>query len=302
MKMRILALLFLALMIPQLASAQATPAEEHVVRRTYARLTMATEIKGVEDSKATNQSQLKTELNDKILQFQITSLTGGSMSEILDTPVDSLLSMTGDVLGVSKGETVSNNTITNVKTREPGADAHWVKSQEAFDHRSPLKFKDALSETGLPLATRYVQVSLIVTLAGRSRTYNSLFLFDAKGNASVIDLVVGSSAVNYFILQPVYPHILMENDYYTGNSVTRSWLATKQVSNCSTGEKSECCDVPVMRCGISQADLNSLNAKPVSVVSDAKGTVTPNDGTPGEGGPTVTALRPARSLKSAPSY
>ena len=77
---------------------------------------MATGIKGVnEDSKATNQSQLKTELNDKILQFQITSLTGGSMSEILDTPVDSLLSMTGDVLlGVSKGETVSNNTITTM--------------------------------------------------------------------------------------------------------------------------------------------------------------------------------------------
>ena len=273
-------LLFFALMIPQLASAQATPEEEHLIQRTYARLAMATEVKGVEDSQATNQAQLNTELAGKVLQFQITSLSGGPTSEILDTPVASLVSLTGDVLDVSTGETVNTNAITKTQVREPGANAHWVKSHEAFDRRSPLTFKEALSHTGLPSANRYVQVSLIVTLAGRSRAYNSLFLFDAKGNVNAIDPVVGSSAVNHFVLKPVYPHMLMENDYYSSNSVTRAWLATKQVTNCSTGEKSECCDVPVMRCGISQADLNSLNAKPVSVVSDAKGTVTPDDGTP----------------------
>jgi hypothetical protein len=283
MKMRIFAfvLLFLPLVIPQLASAQATTEEEHVIRRAYARLSMATEVTVVEVSQATNQDQLKTELDGKVLQLQITSLHGGSLSEILDTPVVSLVSLTGDVLDVSTGETVNTNAITKTEVREPGAKAHWVKSQDAFNHQRPsVTFKEALSETGLPSANRYVQVSLIVTLAGRSRTYNSLFLFDAKGNANAIDLVVGSSAVNHFVLQPVYPHMLMEADYYTSNPVSRAWLATKQIPNCSTEEKSECCDLPAVRCGISQADLASLNAKSVSVVSDAKGTVTPNDGTP----------------------
>lgn len=288
MKMRIFALLFLALMIPQLTSAQATPEEEHVIQRAYARLSMATEVKGVEDSQATNQDQLNTELAGKVLQFQITSLSGGPTSEILDTPVVSLVSLTGDVLDVSTGETVNTNAITKTQVREPGANAHWVKSHDAFDQRSPLTFKEALSETGLPSANRYVQVSLIVTLAGRSRTYNSLFLFDAKGNASALDPVVGSSAVNHFVLRPVYPHMLMETDYYSSRAVTRVWLAAKQVLNCSSVEKSECCDLPAVRCGISQADLASLNAKPVSAASAAKLTVTPNDGIPGEGGPNAT--------------
>jgi hypothetical protein len=255
--------MFLALMIPQFASAQVRPEEDHVIRRAYARLSMATEIKGVEDSQATNQDQLKTELDGKALQFQIATLSGGSMSEISDAPVVSLVSLTGDVLDVGPGETVNTNVDTKTQVREQGANARWADSHEAFDHRSPLTFKEVLSETGLPSATRYVQVSLIVTLAGRSRAYNSLFLFDAKGNASALDPIVGSSAVNHFILQPVYPHLLMETDHYTRNSITRSWLATKQIPSCSNTEKSECCDLPAVRCGISQADVYRLNAKPV---------------------------------------
>ncbi len=249
---------FLVLMIPQCASAQVTPEEDHVIRRTYARLSMASEVKGVEDSQATNQDQLKTELDTKALQFQITSLNGGSTSEILDTPLVSLVSLAGNVLDVATGETVNANADTKTQIREQGANARWVESHDALDQRSPLTLK-MYSHTELPSANRYVQVALIVTLAGRSRAYNSLFLFDAEGNASAIDPVVGSSAVNHFILHQVYPHILLETDHYTKNPVTRAWLTTKQVANCSSGEKSECCDLPAARCGISQADASNLN-------------------------------------------
>jgi hypothetical protein len=257
---------FLALMVPKCASAQVTPEEDHVIRRSYARLSMASEVRGVEVSQATNQAQLKTELDRKAIQFQITSLKGGSISEILDTPLVSLLSLTGNVLDVSPGETVSINADTKTQVREPGASARWVESHDTLDQRSALTLKDVLSHTELPSANRYVQVALIVTLAGRSRAYNSLFLFDVGGNASAIDLVAGSSAVNHFMLLQVYPHILLETDYYTKNPATRAWLTTKQVANCSSGEKSECCDLPAARCGISQADASNLNTTTVPTV------------------------------------
>ena len=52
---------------------------------------------------------------------------------------------------------------------------------DALDQRSPLTFKDVLSHTELPSANRYVQVALIVTLAGRSRAYNHYFSSTPKG-------------------------------------------------------------------------------------------------------------------------
>lgn len=257
MKLCELTLVLGAGLIAQFLPAQVTASDDAIVRLTYSRLVLATEIEAVEFSQATTADSLKSEMAGKALQVQISSLTGGPISDVAGRPINSLVHyLNGDVLSVSPGSTVhkegDNTYIQQI------ASAEWV---EAHPEALPdtLTVREVLAQSTIPLANRYVEVSLSVTLAGKSRGYQSLFLFDPKGDVLAVDSVVGNSALTHFVTQPVYPSILLKSRYYSHKPATQLWLNGKQVLGCSDSNPLECCDS--MTCGVRVSDMKQLVGK-----------------------------------------
>lgn len=242
--------------IAQSLPAQVAASDDVIVRRAYSRLALATEIEAIEFSQATTADSLKVDVADKVLEVQITSLTGGPISDVSGRPFTSLVHhLNGDVLLVSPGSTVHKEG--NSTYVEQAASAKWV---EAHPEALPdtLTVKEVLAGSDIPLANRYVEVSLSVTLAGKSRAYQSLFFFDHNGGVLAVDSVIGNSALTHFATQPVYPNILLKSPYYSNKPATQLWMKGKQVSGCSDANPAECCDSTT--CGVHASDVKPLEA------------------------------------------
>jgi hypothetical protein len=100
--------------------------------------------------------------------------------------------------------------------------------------------------------SRYAANTVTVTLAGRQRTYQSMFLFgkDSDGNEAVypIDHVLGMEVLNETTDRSLYPQPLVETDLRELPEIA-SWLSTAGIPSKSTAPDVLCdgtgkCGIP----------------------------------------------------------
>jgi hypothetical protein len=84
-------------------------------------------------------------------------------------------------------------------------------------------------------SNRYAALAVTVSYLGRSRTYNSLWLFGGA-NLLPIDLIVGNSVLATIATKEVVPNTLLEGKLYASSPGVRSWLQTHQLPDAAHGQ------------------------------------------------------------------
>ncbi len=255
-------------LLPRPAAAQLTPAEDAIVRSTYAKLSFATSSGIVADALIGHfipEATAPAALEQGVVTFQITRLVGGNTADILNTSYYQLVTPpTGDVLNGGVSESNAGDFIDGawVGTRQNGVKLTW----EAENETDPAEawswtVSRVLAGAGVQ-APRYAAFSVIATMGGRSRSYNAMFLFRPTG-VQVADNIINihGGAVQYFVTHSSYPHALMETSL-RNSPLVKTWLLNNKVPPQSGSVAgSDTCDLASVRCGVTETDIASSAAK-----------------------------------------
>ena len=261
------------LTIPSSAADRAMSHEEVVVRQTYAKLAFAAQLGAVHEGLsrshgAPSSTSFNLDMHDG-LHFDVNSCTTGNLADIAERPYGMLVEKPSgeEVLDVTTGTYTFTHDAD--QTAEPYVKAKWVKGQD-------LRSQDWMSVTMSKALTmmddhdysRYASCSITVSLEGRSKTYNSLFLFGQDKTKAekvlAIDLVAGNAAVTHYVDHSVYPSALLETDLRSNPTIDK-WLRANQVKSayCKAGTKEACCDPQTGVCGLAAGDVEQKSdAKP----------------------------------------
>jgi hypothetical protein len=268
-------IIFLALVIVATVSASNMTPEEVAVRSLYAKLAYAAQLFEVHEAMQKNKqltlSELEAQLNQSQVRFQITGLSSGPLSQILETKYSDLVTKPdgSDVLGVGPGtlkykEDLSDGS-TN-ETQEINAQLIWTSGQILtedwnFPFAKVLNLMSNASDF-----KRYAAFTVTVDYLGKTRTYKAVFLFgtDKDGNLEIwpIDTVTNNPALHFFAKEDVYPTTFLDTSLRQ-KRVVSDWLTAHQLDNlkCQSGKKKVCCDPDTMQCGVSAGDVQSALAK-----------------------------------------
>ena len=114
--------------------------------------------------------------------------------------------------------------------------------------------------------TRYASFKVKVAFAGRSREYRGIFVFGRTPAGAEyivpVDTIAGlTGGLDFFTTRDAYPEALIEGKVGNDMPAVRNWLTSQAVS----GKKhSDNCDPATLKCGISQEDVNKVQAQPIS--------------------------------------
>jgi hypothetical protein len=269
----------LLLSLSALAAAQMTH-EETVVRTNYARLSYAARtgvlLRYAEDARvgrAETAAELKNDLDSR-LTFQFRSFNVGNLVDIADTRWDALVSKPQfDLITVAFG---CSKVPMKVGTDDPFsemsyASASWQRWDEYdADWSTPVKqiIADLPKDTGKPevVCSRYAAYSVTVTLYGRQRTYQGIFLFGRNPDGSeavyFIDHVLGMGVLDTVMQRSLYPQPLLET-YMRELPRIAEWISSAGVPSNATANDI-ICDAANGLCGIPQNQLQ----KSLSVAID----------------------------------
>lgn len=230
------------------AAQQAITHEEATVRATYARLAYAAQmgvlLHGALDANVGRKSilddpaALKREM-DSQLAFQLQSINVGTLADIGDTKWETLVTKPQlDLVSVAFNY---QKVAMKAGTDTPFAAMSYVFANwERWDGNemdwSALTVgnhvKGILANNKPAVWSRYAANTVTVTLAGRQRTYQSIFLFgkDSDGNEVVypIDHVLGMEVLNETTDRSLYPQPLVETDLRELPAIA-NWLSTAGV-------------------------------------------------------------------------
>ncbi len=269
------------------ATAQRTMThEEATVRATYARLAYAAQmgilLHGALDANVGRKSilddpaALKREM-DSQLAFQLQSINVGNLADIGDTKWEALVTKPQlDLVSVAFNY---QKVAMKAGTDTPFAAMNYVFANwERWDGNemdwSALTVgnhvKGILANNKPAVWSRYAANTVTVTLAGRQRTYQSIFLFgkDSDGNEVVypIDHVLGMEVLNETTDRSLYPQPLVETDLRELPAIA-NWLSTAGVPSASTVPDVVCNGV-TGKCGIPTTVL--ANGLKVPVDADTR--------------------------------
>ena len=250
-------------LLAQAAVAPGMTLEEMAVRRAYARLSYATETDAVYWVRVqpSTTADLASALSHKKLVFTLASIRTGNIAEILDATYGDLFTQpTGQSLQVSIAKEVF--TQGNLDVSQLGATAQW--GGQVQDKPIDLSITlGAVFQLGkLTGITKYVTAQVTAAMDGKSETYKSLFLFDAKGNVIPLDTFTQGALANFF-KSSAYPHVLLETMVRT-HPLVSSWIASRQLDSvaCTSNQDTECCDVVRMACGVTSKDVAQAQVIP----------------------------------------
>ncbi len=247
------------------ASAQMTH-EETVVRTAYARLSYGARtgvlLRYAEESRVGREiaaGDLKKEM-DSQLAFQFGSFNVGNLSDIADTRWDALVSKPQqDLIAVVFGyEKVHLKEGVN----DPFSEMNFVTASwqrwEDYDADWSVPVKQAIADlpkdTGKPeiVYSRYAAYSVTVSLYGRQRTYQAIFLFGKNPDGSeaiyFIDHVLGMGAIDTGVQRSLYPQPLLET-YLREMPKVAEWISSAAVPSNQT-IKDIVCNAATGLCGV----------------------------------------------------
>lgn len=243
--------------------------EEAVVRETFARLAYAAQIttvhKTVNDYDARkvkadqiNHAEAAQRISAEEIQFQLSDFKVGPVSDLSKiTYADLVTKPEGqDVLRISPG-TLDYDDNGN-KVRGVTAEAQWVPGQNLSENWNvPASTILDQRPPGMTFS-RYADFHVTVKFQNKTRSYRAALFFgaDSAGKPIVIpvDTVTGSSALNYFLENTVYPSTLLQT-HLRQHPVVSEWLNSGQAV-CSPGKA--CCDPGTLKCGISAHDMQAV--------------------------------------------
>ncbi len=242
--MRYLAVICMMLASISAAVAQMTH-EETMVRTAYARLSYAAQLRVVaEDAMGTthaahNKSELKAQIANLAPQFQIDNVVVGNLSTFAGISWEQLVTKpNGDLIDVISSGVSPTFTTRNGTTKKSMFYVMTGWSSHSFE-RSWDGVSAAQGIVEVPklpselCCGSYASYRVRVTLEGRSRTYNALFLFgkDSKGNETIhmVDHVIGLGSLELVLTQSLYPEPLLET-YYREIPEISDWIAANTIS------------------------------------------------------------------------
>jgi hypothetical protein len=145
---------------------------------------------------------------------------------------------------------------------QQGPELSWLPGLVAdVKWDNPVKEVFAMSKN-LRSYKRYAAVTVMVSYLGRSRTYNSLWLFDGVDPVLPVDFVTGHSDLSTFYKRAVVPTTLLETKSMGSNPAVRQWLQTHQLPDaaCKSTEAA-CCLPETMQCGVTASAVSRALAK-----------------------------------------
>jgi hypothetical protein len=278
---------FTSLAVGGAATAQqAMTHEEQVVRAAYARLAYAAKTgvllhAGLDANVGRNSilhdpAALQKEM-DSQLAFQFQSINVGNVADIGDTKWETLV--TKPQLDLVSVVFDYHKVSMKAGTDAPFAAMSYVFANwERWDGNemdwSALTVGNhvngILANNKPAVWSRYAANTVTVTLAGRHRTYQSIFLFgkDSDGNEVVypIDHVLGMEVLNEANDRSLYPQPLVKTDLRELPAIA-NWLSTAGVPSASTVPDVVCNGV-TGNCGIPTTVL--ANGLKVPVDADTR--------------------------------
>ena len=252
--------------------AQLTPAEDRLVRQTYARLAMASQtgiISDALDAQSKDVAAINARIVSNTLRFEIGAITGGDIAAVMSTPYNNLVTKPSESIIPVNGQEALHmdfDGTTAVKVQQFVArDARWEMMNDVLGDEGwtwPLS-KDLPRMEGVAGVTRYAEVPVVVTLGGKSRAYKAMFLFKPGGQTFVLDNIVNmQGALSSMLTRSPYPHIFLETTARNHPAV-KAWIDANQVegSSCTANGISECCDLASLRCGVTKEDTRTSGIK-----------------------------------------
>ena len=202
--------LILLLTLPLTTTAQTKMSpEEILVRTTYAKLAYAIDVQNVHDLRTTYKLNAATpstnvEVRDHVaeqqIKFVISNFTLHSVTDSGITYADIVTKPSGEY-ELSVTPVAIDFVEHGKKVTGEGARAAWTKGQDLTEQDWNLPASKAFAEMqDAGLYKKYGAYTVTVTFAGRSRTYNAIFLFgSANGQPKylVVDTVTGNSALTH---------------------------------------------------------------------------------------------------------
>jgi hypothetical protein len=276
--MRCIAITCMILASISAAAAQMTH-EETMVRTAYARLSYAARtgvlLRYAEDARVGREeaaADLKNEM-DSQLAFQFRSFGVGNLTDIADTRWDALVSKPQqDLIAVVFGY---EKVPMKVGSINPSSEMSFVTASwqrwEEYDADWSTPVKRAIAElprdTGKPevLYSRYAAYSVTVTLAGRQRTYQAIFLFGRNPDGSeaiyFIDHVLGMGVLDTAMQRSLYPQPLLET-YMRELPGIAQWISSAGVPSNATANDIDCNRITDV-CGIPKPLLEKSLSVPI---------------------------------------
>jgi hypothetical protein len=249
-------------------TATAMTPEEAAVRNAYARLSYAVDIETVYRVTSANRDISSADLAQQVAQrglsFKLSDFTVGNVSDIADANYLDHFSQ------YNSGQEVIQTTLKTHNYIEDGAttsmqaiEVKWGPGPTLHGTDDPLlnyTVKQAVpvieEELHVPSVVRYCTYTVTASLEGRSRTYKAVFFFGSNNEVAPVDPTVGTTGndLQYFILHPVFPNILLLTNVASLPAVHEFLAANQQTaSSCKSGDA--CCDAETLRCGVLSSDL-----------------------------------------------
>jgi len=237
--------------------------DEQTVRTAYAKLAYAAQARTVymltRSNPKLDSNELSRQLQAEELRFEITELKAGPLSEIISKPYS-------DFVTPTDGQPVLSIAIDTESFDENGkrsvsnfAFPHWEEGERSSsDWTIPVGQALSLTkQTGK--FSRYVTACITVRYQGKSRTYQTLWLFGTE--TLPIDTVTGNNILADFVTKSAFPSILTDTSLHSHAAVS-AWLSANQKfsQQCKKGKQDVCCDSD--HCGVSSSDLMSSSPAP----------------------------------------
>jgi len=241
------AFVLVALLFSPLALANDMSREEVAVRTAYARLSYAAELRVVAQD-ATNapgsahgsKVELKAQIANLTPRFEIDNMVIGSLSAIADQPWERFANRPdGDLVDVgasrlSWGFTGTDGIVTKKSMFYVMTGWRNQAFGESWDGISVAQAVGDQQKLRQESYDRYAHYRVHVTLDGRGRTYNAIFLFgkDAKGNevVHIVDHIMGIGSLDLVLGRSLYPEVLLET-YYREAPEIADWVSASTVMN-----------------------------------------------------------------------
>jgi hypothetical protein len=254
-----------------LAAAQVNLQDEQVVRIAYAKLAYAVQSEIVFGASPTiTSAELAKKLQGNQLQFQIADMTSGPVSDIADKSYSDLVAVPDgrQVLEVGPGSANYEDHIIGKHATSYFASVSWAEQQAVPRGTFDFTVHDFLAlavgkNPDLPAApTRYVTATITVTFQGKSRTYNTLWLFGSWGFTGLDGVVTDPVP---FAKEGTFPSVLTDTSARSRPAV-KEWLESNKKTDpsCTAGKVDVCCDPTTLACGLAAADVDSTKPAPTT--------------------------------------
>ncbi len=238
---------------------QVTPAEEHLVRLTYAKISFASDLGLLHRAVATlaTPKQLDELESQNRIIYTINSIAGGSLASAADQPYHKVVTpRIGDVLSLSQSTFTAFDS--DVSTVESYLLTGWTTETESQSTTALYTLKQVVASSEDTSYTRYATVNVSVSMGAKSRTYNAVFLFNPRGDIFALDQVSGVTSTTWIANESVNPAVIL-NTRTRLEPITIHWLASHEIkaNGCASSSGSACCDVSVMRCGVTAEKIET---------------------------------------------